>query len=54
MSERSAKLRDSLLAELADIALEALKTSGGVYPTPDDYDKLKEAIMEALRGNVRL
>ena len=53
-SHRVASLKASLLDELADIMLTALQAEGRIYLHTEEHYKLKEALMEALDGKVRL
>ena len=47
-------LKDSILEELAEIMLAALKDQGGIYLHAEERIKLKEALMDTLDGKVRL
>ena len=54
MTELTVRLKESLLEELAEIMLAALKEQGGIYLHADERIKLKEALMSALDGRVRI
>lgn len=54
MSQRIVKLKESLLEEFAEIMLAALKDQGGIYMHAEERIKLKEALMSALDGRVRI
>lgn len=54
MSERTLRLKEELLAELAEAMIVTLKNEGGIYPTEQEHYKLKEKLMDALQGNIRV
>ena len=54
MKRRPFQLEEELREELAEVMLKALKDEGGIFPTEQEHYKLKEAFMDALRGNLRI
>lgn len=50
MKNRVSQLREQLLNEYAEIMLLALGKEAGVMLGPDEFDKAKEKLMEALSG----
>lgn len=54
MSTQSYRLKEALLAHLAEVMLQALKDDGGIYPTEKEYYELKEAFMSVLQGKLRI
>lgn len=49
MTNRISSLREQLLCEYAEIMLEALKGAGVIF-TPDEYDRAREKLMNAISG----
>ena len=54
MTDRAVRLKESLLDEYAEIMLAALKEQCGIYLHAEERIKLKEALMLALDGRVRI